>query len=67
MYALNGETYSEIKSSNYTVTDADASNNNTLTVEFKTGDGKKGLKDVSDVNADTKIVVLYKAKLNGNA
>lgn len=67
VYALNGETYSEIKSSNYTVTDADASNNNTLTVEFKTGDGKKGLKDVSDVNADTKIVVLYKAKLNGNA
>lgn len=67
VYALNGETYSEIESSNYTVTDADASNNNTLTVEFKTGDGKKGLKDVSDVNADTKIVVLYKAKLNGNA
>ena len=67
VYALNGETYSEIESSNYTVTDADASNNNTLTVEFETGDGKKGLKDVSDVNADTKIVVLYKAKLNGNA
>lgn len=67
VYALNGETYSEIESSDYAVTDADASNNNTLTVEFKTGDGKKGLKDVSDVNADTKIVVLYKAKLNGNA
>ena len=67
VYALNGETYSEIGSSNYTVTDADASNNNTLTVEFKTGDGKKGLKDVASVTADTKIVVFYKAKLNGNA
>ena len=67
VYALNGETYSEIESSNYTVTDADASNNNTLTVEFKTGDGKKGLKDVASVTADTKIVVFYKAKLNGNA
>ena len=67
VYALNGETYSEIESSTYTVTDADASNNNTLTVEFKTGDGKKGLKDVASVTADTKIVVFYKAKLNGNA
>ncbi len=67
VYALNGETYSEIESNNYTVTDADASNNNTLTVEFKTGDGKKGLKDVASVTADTKIVVFYKAKLNGNA
>ena len=67
VYALNGETYSEIKSSNYTVTNADASNNNTLTVEFKVGDDKKGLKDVDGVNAGTKIVVFYKAKLNGNA
>lgn len=67
VYALNGETYSEIESSNYTVTDADANNNNTLTVEFKTVDGKKGLKDVASVTADTKIVVFYKAKLNGNA
>ncbi|WP_158564400.1 SpaA isopeptide-forming pilin-related protein [Collinsella sp. AF14-35] len=67
VYALNGETYSEIESNNYTVTDADASNNNTLTVEFKTEDGKKGLKDVASVTADTKIVVFYKAKLNGNA
>lgn len=67
VYALNGETYNEIESSNYTVTNADASNNNTLTVEFKVGDGKKGLKDVDGVNAGTKIVVFYKAKLNGNA
>ena len=66
VYALNGETYNEIESSNYTVTNADASNN-TLEVEFKVGDGKKGLKDVDGVNAGTKIVVFYKAKLNGNA
>ena len=67
VYALNDGTYEEINSKNYTVTNPDARNNNTLTVEFKVGDDKKGLKDVSDVNADTKIVVLYKAKLNGNA
>lgn len=67
VYALNGETYSEIESSNYTVTDADANNNNTLTVDFKVGEGKKGLKDVNGVNANTKIVVFYKAKLNSHA
>lgn len=68
VYALNDGTYEEINSKNYTVTNPDArKNNNTLTVEFKVGDDKKGLKDVSDVNADTKIVVLYRAKLNGNA
>lgn len=63
VYALNGNDYSSIDASKYDV----AFDNNTLTVEFKVGDGKKGLKDVSDVNADTKIVVLYRAKLNGNA
>ena len=63
VYALNGNDYSSIDASKYDV----AFDNNTLTVEFKVGDGKKGLKDVSDVNADTKIVVLYEAKLNGNA
>lgn len=67
VYALNGETYSEIESSNYTVTNADASNNKTLTVEFKVGDGKKGLKDVNGVDGNTKIVVFYKAKLNSSA
>ncbi len=67
VYALNGKKYSEIDSSNYTVTNADTSNNNTLTVEFKVGEGKKGLKDVAGVDASTKIVVFYKAKLNGSA
>lgn len=49
------------------MTNADASSNNTLTVEFKVGDGDKGLKDVQGVDANTQIVVFYKAKLNKNA
>ena len=61
--ALNGDTCTTINASNYDV----AWGNNTLTVEFKIGNGKKGLKDVAAVNADTKIVVFYKAKLNGKA
>ena len=67
VYALNGASYEEIDSTKYTVTKADASNNNTLTVEFKVGEGSKGLKGVDGVDAGTKIVVFYKAKLNGNA
>lgn len=67
VYALNDGAYEEINSKNYTVTNPDARNNNTLTVEFKVGNGKKGLKDVAGVDANTKIVVFYKAKLNGNA
>ena len=67
VYALNDGTYEEINSENYTVTNPDASNNNTLTVEFGVGNGKKGLKDVAGVDANTQIVVFYKAKLNGKA
>lgn len=63
VYALNGGTYSQINASKYDVTYA----NNKLMVEFKVGDGKKGLKDVGGVDANSKIVVFYKAKLNGNA
>lgn len=63
VYALNGGTYSRIDASKYDVAWA----NNTLTVEFKVGDGKKGLKDVEGVDANSKIVVFYKAKLNGGA
>ena len=63
VYAKNGGTYSQIDASKYDVAWA----NNTLTVEFKVGDGKKGLKDVEGVDANTQIVVFYKAKLNGNA
>ena len=67
VYALNGTTYTIINENNYFVTNADASSNNTLTVEFKVGDGDKGLKDVQGVDANTQIVVFYKAKLNKNA
>ena len=63
VYAKNGGTYSQIDVSKYDV----AWDANTLTVEFKVGDGKKGLKDVAGVDANTQIVVFYKAKLNGNA
>ena len=67
VYALNGSTYTQIDKSNYSVTYADATNGNTLTVEFKVSGTDKGLKDVTDVNANTQIVVFYKAKLNSNA
>lgn len=63
VYALNGGTCTEIDMSKYDVAWTD----NTLTVEFKVGDGHKGLKDVEGVNANTEIVVFYKAKLNGSA
>ena len=63
VYALNSGAYTEIDMSKYDV----AWTGNTLTVEFKVGDGRKGLKDVEGVNASTEIVVFYKAKLNGNA
>lgn len=65
VYALKGGAYSEIGTDHYSVAYADA--DKTLTVEFKVGNGDKGLKDVAGVDADTQIVVFYKAKLNGNA
>lgn len=64
VFALKDGTYTEISSENYTVTPADSSNETTLTVEFKVGDGDKGLKDVQGIDASTQIVVFYKAKLN---
>lgn len=67
VYALNGTTYTKINENNYSVTNADASSSNTLTVEFKVGGGDKGLKDVQGVDANTRIVVFYRAKLNASA
>ena len=67
VYALNGSTYTPINESDYFVTNADASNGNTLTVEFKVDGTDKGLKDVAGVDANTQIVVFYKAKLNTSA
>lgn len=63
VYALNGGTYAKIDTDHYSVVNA----GNTLTVEFKVGNGDKGLKDVVGVDADTQIVVFYKAKLNSRA
>lgn len=63
VYAFDGTNYTPINSKKYVVTCSD----NKLTVEFKVGDGKKGLKDVDGVTANTQIVVFYKAKLNKSA
>lgn len=63
VYAFDGSSYTEIQANKYDARCVD----NKLTVEFKVGEGKKGLKDVEGVNASTKIVVFYKAKLNSNA
>ncbi len=62
----NGDTYTDI--SEYF--DVEKSQNNTvLTVKAKEGEHRKYLKEISDlvVNANTKIVVFYKAKLNSHA
>lgn len=63
VYAVNHDVYSKINESKYEVAWA----NNTLTVDFKVDATKKGLKDVAGVDANTQIVVFYKAKLNSNA
>lgn len=63
VYALNDGTYTEINPQHYSVQNAD----NTLTVEFKVDNVDKGLKDVAGVNAQTQIVVFYRAKLNSDA
>lgn len=65
VYALNNGAYTKIDTNHYSVNYADAGK--TLTVEFKAGNGDKGLKDVDGVTADTQIVVFYRAKLNGSA
>ena len=63
VYAVNHDVYNKIEGSKHEVACA----NNTLTVDFKVDGTKKGLKDVADVDANTQIVVFYKAKLNSNA
>lgn len=63
VYAFDGTSYEKIDAGKYEVAWA----NNTLTVDFKVDDTKKGLKEVDGVTAGTQIVVFYKAKLNGGA
>lgn len=67
VYAVNNGVYIPINS-DYTLTPP-TEDNRVLTVNFAVDKaaGKKGLKDISNVNADTQIVVFYKAKLNKNA
>lgn len=72
VYAVNKDSsnkdiYSDI-SNNFTVNSTNNTDGTTtLTVEANAGDHGKNLKEISDVNANTKIVVFYKAKLNANA
>ncbi len=64
----NGDTYTDI--SQYFDVDTKQTNVETiLTVKAKEGEHRKYLKEIPDsvVNANTKIVVFYKAKLNSNA
>ena len=71
VYALNNNAYTKISSTSYTV----EFQNQKLTVDFAVDDnGKNGLKSaVADgtgtlsIDANTEIVVFYKAKLNKNA
>lgn len=67
VYAVNNGTYTPINSG-YDVTPPNESSR-VLTVNFAVDkdNNKKGLKDVQGVDANTQIVVFYKAKLNKNA
>lgn len=70
VYALNGQSYTQISPKSYTVNNP-TEDNNTLTVSFT----DKGLKsataakesDTLNIDANTYIVVFYKAKLNSKA
>ena len=64
----NGDTYTDI-SKYFDVTAPQNNDETILTVKAKEGEHRKYLKEIPDsvVNANTKIVVFYKAKLNSNA
>lgn len=68
VYAVDSSgNYTPINDTAYELTTSN--DNRVLTVNFAVDKttGKKGLKDINFVNADTEIVVFYKAKLNKNA
>ena len=68
VYAVNSSgDYTSIDDKAYQLTTSN--DNRVLTVDFAVDKttGKKGLKDIDFVDADTEIVVFYKAKLNKNA
>lgn len=71
VYALNGDEYTEIAPASYGVTKPSGSSRD-LVVDFSKGEN--GLKSATaknggtlTINANTKIVVFYKAKLNSSA
>ncbi len=71
VYALNGDAYTEIAPASYGVTKPSDSSRD-LVVDFSKGE--KGLKSATaknggtlTINANTKIVIFYKAKLNAKA
>lgn len=71
VYAMNNGLYTEIDPSSYKVDTPSESNQRVLTVNFI---GAKGLKSATakndgtlTINASTKIVVFYRAKLNASA
>lgn len=68
VYAVDSSgNYTQINDTAYELTTS--KDNRVLTVNFAVDKttGKKGLKDIDFVDADTEIVVFYKAKLNKNA
>lgn len=68
VYAVDSSgNYTQINDTAYELTTS--KDNRVLTVNFAVDKttGKKGLKDINFVNADTEIVVFYNAKLNKNA
>lgn len=72
VYAVNKDSsnkdkYIDISSYFDVKSTKNADETTTLTVAAEAGEQGKHLKEISDVNANTKIVVFYKAKLNANA
>ena len=73
VYAVNKDSsnqdkYELIANNNYMTNTANNDDGTTtLTIEFSAKGEKKGLKDIQGIDADTQIVVFYKAKLNKNA
>ena len=63
----NKDTYIDISSYFDVRSTKNADETTTLTVVAKAGEHGKHLKEISDVNANTRIVVFYKAKLNASA
>ena len=67
VYAVNNGVYTLINSGYDLTTPTEDSRVLTVNFAVDKATGKKGLKDIDSVNADTEIVVFYKAKLNKNA